>query len=240
MDHEHHQVHCFSQGGKYKFHFGTWGNTAENFKYPVNLSTDSQDNIYVIDEGNGLIKKFDAMVNFILNFEEGILGQVFSLSVDGKDRIHVADPENNRISVFDTNGKEISLPFSAEQSNNLNSPCGVFCLNDGSTIIGDKSEFLLKHFDANGKLIRKIKREGLGFDEIYFITQDKEHGIFASDYWNNQIIHLDNNLQMVDIYRKLGNRFGELGKTGGLSIHKDRLAVSNFDGRKVQFFNLQK
>ena len=240
VDHEHHQIHCFSQAGKFKFHFGKWGNTAENFKYPVNLATDSQDNIYVIDEGNGLIKKFDAMGNFILNFEEGILGQVFSLSVDGNDRIHIADPENNRISVFDKNGKKISLPFSAEQSNNLNSPCGIFCHNDGSTIIGDKSEFLLKHFDANGRLIHKIKREGLGFDEIYFITQDKEYGIFASDYWHNQIIHLSNDLQMVDIYRKSGNRIGELGKTGGLSIHKGRLAVSNFDGRKVQFFNLQK
>ena len=89
------------------------------------------------------------MGNFILNLEESILGQGFSLSVDGKDRIHIADPENNRISVFDTNGKEISLPYSAEQSNNLNSPCGVLCLNDGSTIIGDKSEILLKHFDSN-------------------------------------------------------------------------------------------
>ena len=122
----------------------------------------------------------------------------------------------------------------------MNSPCGVFCLNDGSTIIGDKSEFLLKHFDASGQLIHKIKREGLGFGDIYFITQDKKYGIFASDYWHNQIIHLDNDLQMIDIYRKSGNRFGELGKTGGLSIHKDRLAVSNFDGRKVQFFDLQK
>ena len=240
VDHEHHQIHCFSPEGKYKFHFGTWGNTAGNFRYPVNLATDSQDNIYVIDEGNGLIKKFDAMGNFILSFEEGILGQVFSLSVDGKDRIHIADPGNNRVSVFGMNGKEIPLPYSEEQSNKLTEPCGIFCLDDGSTIIGDKSEFLLKHFDANGKLIRKIKREGLGFGDIYFIARDKEHGIFGSDYWHNQIIHLNDDLEMVDIYRRPGNRFGELGKTGGLSIHKGRLAVSNFDGRKVQFFDLQK
>ena len=237
-DYEQHQIHCFSPEGKYKFHFGTWGNTAEKFKYPVNLAADSQDNIYVIDEGNGVVKKFDSSGNFILQFEDGILGHVFSLSVDSKDQIHIADPENNRIVIFDTNGKEILHSFSAEQSKNLNHPCGIHCLNDGGTIIGDQSEFLLKKFDAEGKLVHKINREGLGFDDIYFLTSDLKYGIFGSDFWNSQIIHLNNNLERVDVYRQQGNRIGELGKTGGLSIHQGRLAASNFHGRKVQLFDL--
>ena len=119
-----------------------------------------------------------------------------------------------------------------------NAPCGIFCLEDGGTLVGDRSEFLLKHFDANGKLINQLKKEGLGFDDIYFLTGHPEHGIFGSDYWNNQIIHMNNNLEVVDVYRKQGNRTGGLGKTAGLSIHKGRLAVSNFDGRKIQIFDL--
>lgn len=238
VDNEQHQVHCYSSDGKYKFQFGQWGNTSSNFKYPIDVVTDSQDNIYVIDEGNSAVKKFDAMGNFILQFEEGILGNVFSLSIDSNDRIHIADPENNRIVIFDTNGKEISLPCSAEQSKNLNGPCGIFCLQEGGTIIGDKSEFLLKHFDVEGKLVRQIKREGLSFDDIYFLACDPQHGIFGSDYWNNQIIHLNNDLEMVDAYRKQGNRKGELGRTAGLSIYNGRLAASHFDGRKVQLFDL--
>ncbi len=237
-DNEQHQIHCYSQEGKYRFHFGTYGNTFANFKYPIDLATDSQDNIYVIDEGNGVVKKFDTMGNFILQFEEGSLGNAFSLSIDSKDQIHIADPENNRIVIFDTNGTEIASPFSAEQSKNLDGPCGIFCLNDGGTIIGDKSEFLLKHFDAEGKLAHQIRREGLGFDDIYFLACDPQYGIYGSDYWNNQIIHLNNDLEMVDVYRKQGNRTGELGRTAGLSIHRGRLAASNFDGRKVQIFDL--
>ena len=59
-DYENHRIHCYSLAGKYKFHFGTWGNPSRSFKYPVDLATDSHDNIYVIDEGNGVVKKFDA------------------------------------------------------------------------------------------------------------------------------------------------------------------------------------
>ena len=235
-DYENHRIYCYSPEGKYKFHFGTWGNTSGSFKYPIDLATDSHDNIYVIDEGNGVVKKFDAEGNFILQFEEGVLGHVFSLSIDSQGQIHIADLDNNRITIFDSNGK--ATPLATEQSKNLQAPCGVFCLENGGTLVGDRSEFLLKHFDAAGKLINQVPREGLGFDEIYRIACDPKHGIFASDFWNNQIIHLNNNLEVIDIYRKQGNRTGELGKTAGLSIHNGRLAVSNFDGRKVQVFNL--
>ncbi len=235
-DYENHRIHCYSSEGKYKFHFGTWGNSPGTFKYPINLATDSQDNIYVIDEGNGVIKKFDAMGNFTLQFEEGVFGPTFSLSIDSQDQIHIADLDNNRIAIFDSNGKE--APFSAEQSKNLKAPCGVFCLEDGGTLVGDRSEFLLKHFDADGKLINQVSREGMGFDDIYFLTCDSKHGIFGSDFWNNQVIHLNNNLEVVDVYHKRGNRIGGLGKTAGLSIHNGQLAVSNFDGRKIQVFNL--
>jgi DNA-binding beta-propeller fold protein YncE len=235
-DYENHRIHCYSPEGKYRFHFGNWGNTPGAFKYPVNLTTDSHNNIYVVDEGNGVIKKFDAEGNFILQFEEGVLGHIFSLSIDPQDKIHIADPDNNRIAIFDSNGK--ATPHSTEQSANLKAPCGVFCLEDGGTLVGDRSESLLKHFDADGKLINQVQREGLGFDDIYFIAGDPKHGIFCSDFWNNQIIHLNNNLEVIDTYRKQGNRIGGLGKTAGLSIHNGQLAVSNFDGRKVQVFNL--
>ncbi len=237
-DYEQHHIFCYTSEGKYKFHFGSWGNTSNAFKYPANLATDSQNNIYVIDEGNGAIKKFDATGNFILQFQEGILGHVFSLSVDPQDYIHVADPDHNRITIFDSNGKETLQSLTTEQSKNLNGPCGVFCLKEGGTIIGDRSECLLKHFDAEGNLINKVSKEDLGFDDIYFLACDPQYGIYASDFWHSQIIHLNNNFDVIDFYRKQGNRIGELGKTAGLSIHDGRLAAANFDGRRVQVFDL--
>ena len=96
----------------------------------------------------------------------------------------------------------------------------------------------MKHFDAEGNLIKKVNKEGLGFDDIYFLACDPQYGIYGSDFWHSQIIHLNSSLELMDVYRKQGHRTGELGKTAGLSIHNGRLAAANFDGRKVQIFDL--
>lgn len=238
-DYEHSRIYCFSPEGKYQFHFGIWGNAPGSLHDPVNVATDSQNNIYVIDEKTRSIKKFDPKGNFILQFGADLLGPIFSLSIDSFDRIHIAAPEQNRIAVFDSNGKETLLPCSEEQSKNLTEPCGVFCLADGGMVVGDRSESLLKRFDTEGKLIRQISKEGLDFEDIYFIACDPQHGIFGSDFWRNQIVHLNNELELLDVYRKPGKRAGELGKVGGLSIYQNQLAVANFDFGKVQIFDLK-
>ena len=89
-----------------------------------------------------------------------------------------------------------------------------------------------------GSLIQNVTKYGLGVDEIYFMACHPKHGIFGADYWNNQIVHFNNKLQVQSIYQKPGRRAGQLGKVAGLSVCNDQLAVGNFDGGKVQIFDL--
>ena len=63
-------------------------------------------------------------------------------------------------------------------------------------------------------------------------------GMISTTYTFINRVSTNNSLEVVDVYRKQGNRTGGLGKTAGLSIHNGRLAVSNFDGRKIQIFDL--
>ena len=233
-DYEHHQVFSYSQKGNYQFHFGGWGNAPACLQYPVNLSTDSENSIYVIDEKNREIKKFDREGRFLLRFGQGDFGPIFSLSIDTSDHIWVAESEHNRVRIFDGQGK-IQRTL---QNENLKEPVSVHCLPNGEYIIGDRSESLLKHFDAQGTLIHETSKANLGVDEIYFLAWHPTHGIFGSDFWNSQIVHLNNQLEIQNVYHKPGRRTGQLGKVGGLSIFNDQLAVANFDGGKVQIFDL--
>jgi len=229
-----HQVFSFSPEGNYQFHFGGWGNAPTSLQYPVNLSIDSESSIYVIDEKNQEIKKFDRHGNFILQFGRGDFGPIFSLSVDAHDHIWVAESQHNRIRVFDGFGNTLKTL----QGPNLREPVGIFCLPNEEYLVGDKSEFLLKHFDAQGNMIHKADKADWGVDEIYFMTWNPRHGIYASDFWNRQIVHLNNQLEVQSVFRKPGRRAGQLGKVGGLSIFNDQLAVANSDGGKVQIFDL--
>ena len=232
-DYENHRVYSYSQKGSYQFHFGGWGSAPTCLQYPVHLSTDSENSIYVIDEMNREIKKFDRCGNFLLQFGRGDFGPIFSLSVDAQDDIWVAESEHNRIRVFDGQGK-VQRTLSAH----LQEPVSIYCLPDGAYLVGDRSKSLLKHFDAQGNLIRETEKASLGVDEIYFLAWHPSHGIFGSDFWNSQIIHFNNQLEVQSVYHKPGRRAGQLGKVGGLSIFNDQLAVANFDGGKVQIFDL--
>jgi DNA-binding beta-propeller fold protein YncE len=237
-DYENHRVHSYSPQGNYQFHFGGWGNTPDKLQYPNNLAVDSKGSIYVIEERNKLIKKFDKEGTYLLQFGLGQLGMLFGLSIDNQDNIWAADPEHNRILIFDDNGANVRTIPGENSSTTLNEPVSVFCLPNGEYLVGDRSEALLKHFDAQDNMIRKVDKADLGVDEIYFLTRHPSHGIYASDFWNSQIVHLNDQLEVQNIYRIPGKRAGQLGKVGGLSIFNDQLAAANVDGGKVQIFDL--
>ena len=236
VDFDSHRVYSYSPEGKYQFDFGGWGNTPDKLKYPNNLAIDSTGSIYVTEERTQRIKKFDKNGNFLLQFGLDQSGMLFSPSIDGQDNIWIADPEHNRIGIIDSQGN--TLKILQGENANLREPVSIYCLPEGEYLVGERSESLLKHFDAHGSLIREIGRNDLGVDEIYFLAWHPSLGIFGTDSWNNQIIHLNDQFEVQSIYHKPGRRAGQLGKVTGLSIFNDQLAVANYEGSKVQIFDL--
>jgi DNA-binding beta-propeller fold protein YncE len=235
---ENHQVYSYSPEGNCQFHFGGWGSAPEKLQYPNNLAIDSKGSIYVIEEKTQLIKKFDQKGTYLFQFGLGQLGMIFSLSIDSQDNIWAADPENNRIIIFDHNGAEVRAIPGENQSTSFNEPVSVYCLPNGEYLVGDKSESLLKHFDAQDNIINRANKSDWEVDDIYFIAWHPKHGIYGSDFWHGQIAHFNNKLEVQSVYHNPGKRAGQLGKVGDLSIFDDQLAVANLDGGKVQIFNL--
>jgi DNA-binding beta-propeller fold protein YncE len=245
-DYENHQVIRFSSQGIYKNHFGGFGNAPGFFNYPVNVQVDRQGFIYVADEKNTRIQKFSGGGRFLLSFgdhesEDQRLGAIFSLSIDREDQIWVADPEHDRIQIYSSNGELIrSLENRKNSAQELCQPVSIHCQENGNSLVGDKSSCLLKLFDSEGKLCRELKKEGLGFGEIYFIASHPDHGIFASDYWSNRILHLNAQLDVVSILNHPGQRAGQFGKVGGLVLLDDQLIVADFENFRVQVLNVSR
>lgn len=234
-DYENHRVVRFSSRGIYKNHFGGWGNAPGFFKYPIDVQVDGQGFLYVADEKNKRIQKFTGEGKFLLSFgdresEDLRLGPIFSLSIDQRDQVWVADPSHNRIQIHSSDGQWVR----SLQNENLSEPVGVCCLENGEVLIGDKSSTLIKRLGPDGNMIRGLRREGLGFDDIYFLTQHPDHGIFTTDYWNNQILHLNFQLDVISVYKNPGKRAGQFGRVGGLVLAKNQLAVADPENFRVQ------
>jgi DNA-binding beta-propeller fold protein YncE len=210
------------------------GNAHGNLNHPSNLAIDSKGAIYVVENGTQRIKKFNKEGSYLFQFGPHPSSYISSISIDSQDAVWVAATEQNKIIIFDKNGASLrTLP-----SENLNEPVSIFCLPKGEYLVGDRSQSLLKHFDAQDNLIRETPKAGWGVDEIYFLARHPSHGIYGSDYWNNQIVHLNDKLEVQSVFYKPGRRKGQLGKVGGLAIFNNELAVANTYGGKVQIFDL--
>ncbi len=235
---EDHRVYSYSPLGYFQFHFGGWGNAPEKLQNPGNLVTDRKGSIYIVLEGARIVKKFSKAGTFLLQFTLKQSGVLYSPSIDSQNNLWVADPENNQVWIMNDQGKTLKTLQGKEL--NIKEPVSIYCLPNGEYLVGDKSEFLLKHFDASSNLIQKVDRAKWGVDDIYFLAWHPKHGIYGADYWNNQIVHLNNKLEVQSVYQKPGNRAGQLGKVAGLSIFNDQLAVAYADrGKgKVQIFDL--
>jgi DNA-binding beta-propeller fold protein YncE len=236
IDYESHMVFSYSSLGDYQFHFGGWGNAPGKLKYPGDIVINSKNNIYIVEERSRLVKKFDEKGKYLFQFNLGQSGMLYSPSIDNHDNIWIADPERNQIWIFDDQGN--TLRNLQGEKSDFKEPISIHCLPNGEYLIGDKSESLLKHFDAQDNLIHEVGKTVLGVDEIYFMAWHPKHGIFGADYWNNQIVHFNKKLEVQSVYHKPGRRAGQLGKVAGLSVFNDQLAVGNFDGGKVQIFDL--
>ena len=90
----------------------TWGTDGTNdtsFHSPWGIDTDSQGYIYVADEGNNYIKKFNSLGEFISKFGGSGLGSgkfnsPTGLAIDSNDNIFVADFSNQLIQKFNSTG----------------------------------------------------------------------------------------------------------------------------------------
>ena len=92
---------------------GNQGDDNYIFYRAIDVESDSEGNIYVLDAGNHRIQKFDINGNYLLTFGrkgEGPadLHSPIDLFIDNTDLIYVSDVGINRLSVFDSEGNFVN------------------------------------------------------------------------------------------------------------------------------------
>ncbi len=238
-DIETHQLARVSPHGVFRFAVGGFGNAPGFFSMPVCVALDSRDCIYVADQDNRRAQKFSSDGKFLFQIGADAgedIGTVHSVTVDAQDRLWIAQPSLNRIGVYNSDGSLKKIL--TEGGNAWKEPIAVCCLPNGNYVVADRSDFALKLFGPDEKLIAQIDRTQAACGDVYFITQSPEHGIFASDLWGRKILRFDQELNLEAVYEQGGRRAGEMGRMGGLSVYQDQLAASDLDNQRVQTFSL--
>ena len=134
--------------------WGGYGSAGGQFSSPTGIAVDSSGNVYVADQSNNRVQKFDSNGNLLLVWGSyGSAGGQFinpmGIAVDSSGNVYVADFGNHRVQKFDSSGNFIT---SWTVTNSLNYMNIAVSPVSGSTYIYTISSNI-QQFDTNGNLL---------------------------------------------------------------------------------------
>ena len=125
------------------------------------LKVDGQGNIYVADQGNRRIEKFDSNGKFLLAWgtegkDDGQFQSPVGVAVDSKGNVYVSDQLASRVQKFDGNGKFLTK-FGGPGNANGEFSNMVYMITDDqdNLYVTDINTGNVQKFDPNGKFLAK-------------------------------------------------------------------------------------
>ena len=185
------------------------------------MAIDRQGSVFVVDNGNNRVQKFESNGNFILlwgNFgaSNGSFNNPTGIACDAKGDVYVADTNNHRIQKFDGKLGHYLMKFGSRGNGEgqLNSPWGVAVDRvRGYIYVVDSANFRIQKFDETGEFIMQWGSFGNNDGQFYFargIAVDQTDGsVYVVDMGNHRIQKFDTSTNVLpQLLAKWGGGIG--------------------------------
>ncbi|CAF3822688.1 unnamed protein product [Rotaria magnacalcarata] len=169
---------------------GNHGSKPGEFNVPWGVATDCSSNIYVCDQMNNRIQKFDTDGQFLLEwgYEGEHVGQFYYphfISISG-NRVAVSDQLNHRVQVFDCFGNyHYKLGEPGSEPGQFSCPFGVCIDGNGHIAVADHDNNRIQFFDENGDVKRILDKEAnplFNFQGVHGLALTYDGGLLITDY----------------------------------------------------------
>ena len=197
-DTHYHRVVIFDADGQGYKTFGKEGQGPGEFIYPVAVTKDAQENLYIAEYGsNDRVQKFTSEGRFLLTFgkfgtKAGEFQRPSGLAWhDGK--IYAADAFNNRIQIFTDDGKFLKILESTEHPLALQLPYDLKLGSDNTLYAVEYGAGRVTRFDLDGRLLGRYGTNGSGagqFATPWGIAVDSQKRIYVADTGNRRVVEL--------------------------------------------------
>ena len=225
--------------------WGSYGTGNGQLDYPIGIAIDSSKNIYVTENGNHRIQKFDSNGNFITKWGSRAdayypVGGQFDLpvgiAVDSQNHVYVSDRGLNWIQEFDSNGNFLTKwGSSGTGTGQLNEPVGVAIDSSSNVYVTGTYVNGIQKFDKNGNFIATLASGKFDFPSS--IARDSSGNIYVMDL--RQIQKFDSKGNLVTSWHSPGLKGANLAVDSsgyvyitapGLGVVQSYDRVSKYDG----------
>lgn len=208
MDTQNAQVKKFDSQGNFLLMWGSPGVGQGQFSFQVpdegRLAVDSQGSLYVLDDSNFRLQKFDSQGKFLAQWGskgsgEGQFLEPSDIAINAQDQVYVVDYQSNYVQKFDQNGKFLLRWGGNEQFSGIYS----VALDPGGNVLVSDERGILRKFDSDGKFLSKIPAQKLGLYSIslWNIAVDAQGNIYVADHDAFRIVVLNPQGEVLATWR---------------------------------------
>lgn len=196
-DTHYHRLVYFNADGTFQKSVGREGTGPGEFIYPVGITRDEQENLYVCEYGgNDRVQKFAREGEFLLQFGAFGTGEAEFQRPSGiawhGGRVYIADAMNNRVLVYGDAGAFAGV-LGAPGDLGLQFPYDVKAGRDGALYIIEYAAGRVSKVGRDGRLLGRYGRTGTGHGEFktpWGIAVDSKLRVRVADTGNRRIVEL--------------------------------------------------
>jgi len=230
----------------FKTKWGTQGDLDGQFNYSRGIAVDSSGNVYVVDEGNDRVQKFNSAGGFITKWGSHghNNGEFFSpryVAVDSSRYVYVSDSLNDRVQKFDSNGSFITKWGSlGTGSGQFNLPLGIDVNQSAHVYVTDLLNERIQKFTSSGSFITKWGNDGTGdgqFGCADGLATDSFGNVYVADSCNDRIQKFDNNGNFLTKWGSNGTGNGQFQYPEDVAVDSSlNVYVSDTSSNRIQKF----
>jgi tripartite motif-containing protein 71 len=193
--------------------WGEFGDAPGQFKYPAMIALDHSGNVYVVDQHNHRIQKFDPEGNFLLMWGKngtgpGEFNYPYGIAIDSKGEVYVSDMNNHRIQKFSSRGEFIRSAGSyGTENGQLKYPYGIALDEKDVLYVIDAFNYRIQKFNSDLEFL-----SAWGSEEEIGIRLYMPHELAIAGDGN--VILSDRQNHRISVFSKDGILVKRLGRYG--------------------------
>jgi hypothetical protein len=244
--------------------WGSYGTGNGEFKYPNGIANAGDKYVFVVDNNNHRIQKFDYSGGFSTTWGNQGTGDSqfnypYGIAVDSLGYVYVADYSNSRVQKFSSGGTFLGwwgrddlgstgwhgpgsgrTGFSGTGDGAFDGPTGIAVDSSGYIYVADKGNGRIQKFTSSGTFLVKWGTKGSGDGELLApsgIAIDSSGNAYVADFGNNRIQKFDLSGTFLGKWGINGGGDGQFRDPRGIAVDSSgNVYVADSGNNRIQKF----